>query len=146
MVRVDLSGTDNMPNSSSLAEAAEKLQSRCRFVAASLAELKCTWSGINQSNYRAPEQGLVHRAMDRPQSTAADAAASGTTAARALAAFANTINGIERCRETLRAEIAELEEQERAARGVGNAAGQVGAGLTIDSRCTTDPAMDEPTG
>jgi hypothetical protein len=63
-----------------------------------------------------------------------------------VAAFANMINGIERCRETLRAEIAELEEQERAARGVGNAAGQVGAGLTIDSRCTTDPAMDEPTG
>jgi hypothetical protein len=131
MVRVDLSGTDNMPNSSSLAEAAQELESRCRFVAASLGELKSTWSGINQSNYRAPEQSLVHGAMDRPQSTAASAAASATIAAWALAAFANTINGIERRRETLKVEIAELEEQERAARGVGLAAGQLGAGLTI---------------
>ncbi|EMY32661.1 hypothetical protein D477_019066 [Arthrobacter crystallopoietes BAB-32] len=66
---------------------------------------KASWAGLS-GTYRAPEQGVVHSALDRVATRTADVGDGAELVAAALREFASEVRGLVGTRDALQAEIA----------------------------------------
>lgn len=108
---IDLSGTAALPISSELEESASAILHRGSTVNEAMKRAHAKWSLLADA-YAAPEQHVVHRAMDLPRDAAEAVLQAASHAASALRIFAAAVEGIRRKHLELEAEAAALLETE----------------------------------
>lgn len=103
-ITVDLSGTDNLPSAYGLSRVAPKLGARIDAMSGAYAQAQTTWRSLTE-HYQAPEQHLVHAALDKPRMDSQETADAVAASVAALEAFAEAVEIIKKKRADLKADI-----------------------------------------
>jgi hypothetical protein len=107
MSSVDLSGTAHLPAASELLAGAASLVKYSFRAGESISSARDHWSRLSET-YAAPEQHLVHQALDEPHAAGHSALDAACRVAKALETFATAAAGISRRRLELQEAVEEL--------------------------------------
>lgn len=113
---IDLSGTAELPAVPELREGAAMLLKCSSRAGESIRQAHSHWS-LLAAAYAAPEQHLVHAALDGPRVAGESVLESAVRAAAALETFAAAVDGIRRKRLALQGAVEDLQAEERLAAG-----------------------------
>jgi hypothetical protein len=107
MSSVDLSGTAHLPAASELLAGAASLVKYSSRAGESISRARDRWSRLSET-YAAPEQHLVHQALDEPHAAGHSALDAACRVAKALETFATAAADISRRRLELQEAVEEL--------------------------------------
>ena len=107
MSSVDLSGTAHLPAASELLAGAASLVKYSFRAGESISSARDHWSRLSET-YAAPEQHLVHQALDEPHAAGHSALDAACRVAKALETFATAAADISRRRLELQEAVEEL--------------------------------------
>ncbi|WP_342022770.1 hypothetical protein AAE021_13055 [Arthrobacter citreus] len=107
MSSVDLSGTAHLPAASELLAGAASLVKYSSRAGESISRARDHWSRLSET-YAAPEQHLVHQALDEPHAAGHSALDAACRVAKALETFATAAADISRRRLELQEAVEEL--------------------------------------
>lgn len=112
-ITVDLSGTDNLPNTSEIPGITRDLGARSAEMAMAYGHANLKWWTL-ADHYHAPEQDLVYTAMDECTNASGEVNNAVAASISALDAFAEAVEAIKIKRAELQAEILQAQQADAA--------------------------------